>query len=141
VYFRGHLQLPQVSQIVLQYCGKGQEKIMDNCIFCKIIRKEIPSQVVFENDAVLIIRDTDPQAPTHLLALPKKHYAGVHQVPESEKRFFQSLFSAIGEVVKEEGLDEKSYRLVINFGEKAGQSVHHIHVHILRGRTFGWPPG
>ena len=114
---------------------------MDNCIFCKIIRKEIPSEIVFENDSVLIIRDNNPQAPTHLLALPKKHYAGVHLVPVSETKLFQSLFTAIGEVVKKEGLDEKSYRQIINFGEKAGQSVHHIHVHVLSGRTFAWPPG
>ena len=116
-------------------------QIMDKCIFCKIIRKEIPSQIVFENDSVMIIRDNNPQAPTHLLALPKKHYAGVHQVPESESGLFQSLFSAIGEVIKKDGLDEKSYRQVINFGEKSGQSVAHIHVHILSGRTFNWPPG
>jgi histidine triad (HIT) family protein len=114
---------------------------MDECIFCKIIRKEIPSQVVFENDSVMIIRDNNPQAPTHLLALPKKHYAGVHLVPEPESGLFQSLFSAIGEVVKKEGLDGKSYRQVMNFGEKAGQSAAHIHVHILSGRNFGWPPG
>jgi histidine triad (HIT) family protein len=114
---------------------------MDKCIFCKIINKEIPSQTIFENDSVVIIRDNNPQAPTHLLALPKKHYAGVHQVPVSESDLFQSLFSAIGEVVTKEGLDEKGYRQVINFGEKAGQSVAHIHVHILSGRTFNWPPG
>lgn len=114
---------------------------MNDCIFCKIINKEIPSQVVFENDSVIIIRDNNPQAPTHLLALPKKHYGGIHQVPQSENGLFQSLFSTIGEVVKIEGLDEKCYRQVINFGEKAGQSVDHIHVHILSGRTFNWPPG
>ncbi len=114
---------------------------MDDCIFCKIINKKIPSQIVFENESVLVVRDITPQAPTHLLALPKKHYAGVHLVPASESGLFQSLFSAISEVVKKEGLDENSYRLVMNFGEKAGQSVHHIHVHILSGRAFGWPPG
>jgi histidine triad (HIT) family protein len=114
---------------------------MNNCIFCKIINRDIPSQVVFENDSVMIIRDNNPQAPTHLLALPKKHYAGIHLVPQSEYGLFQSLFSAIGEVVRKDGLDEKGYRQVINFGEKTGQSVAHIHVHILSGRTFHWPPG
>jgi histidine triad (HIT) family protein len=83
---------------------------MDKCIFCKIIRKEIPSQIVFENDSVMIIRDNNPQAPTHLLALPKKHYAGVHQIPEPESVLFQSLFYSIGEVVKKEGVKDHGHR-------------------------------
>ena len=114
---------------------------MENCIFCKIIKKEIPSEIVYENDAVLIIKDITPKAPTHLLALPKKHYAGVHCVPPENTDIFKSLFSAIGEVVTMIGLDLAGYRQVINFGDAAGQSVHHIHVHILSGRDFTWPPG
>lgn len=114
---------------------------MENCIFCKIIRREIPAKIVFENESVLVIQDINPQAPSHFLAMPKKHYAGIHQVPVSEGDLFEKFFLSIGEFTKKEGFDEKSYRLVLNFGEKAGQSVHHIHVHILSGRDFTWPPG
>jgi histidine triad (HIT) family protein len=114
---------------------------MDQCIFCKIIKKEIPSQVVYENDSVLIFKDITPKAPTHLLAIPKKHYAGVHLVPPGDTIIFQQLFTAIGETVKMIGLDLAGYRQVINFGDNTGQTVHHIHVHILSGRDFTWPPG
>jgi histidine triad (HIT) family protein len=114
---------------------------MDNCIFCKIIKKQIPAQIIFENDHIIGFRDINPQAPYHFLAIPKTHYAGVHQVPPSESALFAHLFESIGEIVKKEGLDEKGYRLVVNFGDKAGQTVHHIHVHIIGGREMKWPPG
>lgn len=114
---------------------------MENCIFCKIIRNEIPSQKIYEDQNCIVIRDLDPQAPNHFLAIPRKHFAAVHQVPPSEGELFSNLFFAISEAVKKENLDQNSYRLVINYGEKAGQTVHHIHVHILSGRVFDWPPG
>lgn len=113
---------------------------MENCIFCKIIRNEIPSQKIYEDESTIIIKDLDPQAPNHFLAIPRKHFAGIHEVPASEQNLFNKLFLAISEAVKKEKL-ENSYRLVINYGEKAGQSVSHIHVHILSGRKFHWPPG
>jgi len=114
---------------------------MENCLFCRIINKEIPVQPVFENESVIVIRDINPQAPTHLLAIPKKHYAGIHDVPADDKEVFSSLFGAVGEVAKKFGLDLAGYRQVINSGESTGQTVHHIHVHILSGRDFTWPPG
>lgn len=114
---------------------------MDDCIFCKIIRNEIPSKKIYEDESAIVISDLNPQAPQHFLALPRKHFAGIHEVPGKEGTLFETLFRAISETVKREKLNEKGYRLVINYGEKAGQTVHHIHVHILSGREFHWPPG
>jgi histidine triad (HIT) family protein len=114
---------------------------MENCIFCKIIRNEIPAQRVYEDESTIVIKDLSPQAPYHYLAIPRKHFAGIQDIPESDSQLFQTLFSAIAKTIKKENLDEKSYRLVINYGDEAGQSVHHIHVHILSGRQLHWPPG
>jgi histidine triad (HIT) family protein len=114
---------------------------MSDCLFCKIIKKEIPVARVFENDHAIIIRDINPQAPTHLLAIPREHFAGMHQVPEEQARLFSGLFTAIKRVIEQENLGEKGYRLVINSGETAGQTVPHIHVHVLSGRALHWPPG
>lgn len=114
---------------------------MSNCLFCKIIGNEIPASRVYEDDHVLVIKDINPQAPVHLLAMPKRHFPGVHDVPTADASLFGDLFSAIGKVAKQEKLSGDSYRLVVNFGEKAGQSVPHIHVHIMSGRPMHWPPG
>ncbi|MBN1128930.1 MAG: HIT domain-containing protein [Chitinispirillaceae bacterium] len=114
---------------------------MSECIFCKICRKEITAERVYEDDHAIVIKDINPQAPVHLLAMTKSHYAGVHEVPENQTMFFPGLFAAIGTVVRDRKLDLEGYRLVINYGEKAGQTVPHIHVHILSGRTLSWPPG
>ncbi len=114
---------------------------MENCLFCKIVKGEIPAQKVYEDESTLIFKDINPQAPLHYLAIPKKHYRGIQDVPEQESTLFQNLFAAISAVVKKEELNSKGYRLVVNYGDSAGQAVHHIHVHILSGRTLHWPPG
>lgn len=114
---------------------------MDTCIFCKIVAGKIPSSCVFEDENAIVVRDLNPQAPTHLLAIPRKHYAGIHEVGPSDNSLFGGLFSAIAKTVEQEQLAEAGYRLVVNFGEKAGQTVPHIHVHILSGRSMHWPPG
>lgn len=114
---------------------------MTDCIFCKIINNEIPSPRVYEDGNAIVIRDLNPQAPTHLLAIPRRHYAGMHEVTTPDDALFQGLFGAITKTVEKEKLEGAGYRLVVNFGEKAGQTVPHIHVHILSGRHFHWPPG
>lgn len=114
---------------------------MTDCIFCKIIKNEIPATRVYEDEATIVIRDLNPQAPVHLLAIPRKHYTGVHEVKAADSALFAGLFGAITEAVEKEGLTEAGYRLVVNYGEKAGQTVPHIHVHILSGRSMHWPPG
>jgi len=113
---------------------------MNSCLFCKILRKEIPADIVYEDDEAIVIKDIEPQAPIHWLAIPKEHFAGVQEVPD-DNNILNQLFNMIGKVVQENGLAAKGYRLVINYGEKAGQSVPHIHVHILSGRALKWPPG
>jgi histidine triad (HIT) family protein len=114
---------------------------MDNCLFCKIINKEIPAARVYEDENAIVIKDINPQAPVHFLAIPRKHYSGVHQVKPADATLFSQLFAAISTTIEKEGLGEAGYRLVVNFGEKAGQTVPHIHVHILSGRSMHWPPG
>jgi histidine triad (HIT) family protein len=114
---------------------------MPECLFCKIINKTIPSSKVREDDHIFAFNDINPQAPVHILVVPKVHYAGLHEVPKEETDVINNLFGAVQAIVKENGLIDKGYRLVVNFGAKAGQSVDHIHVHILSGRDMHWPPG
>jgi histidine triad (HIT) family protein len=106
-----------------------------------MVRREIPARVVHEDADTLVIRDIHPQAPTHLLAIPKQHFSAVHEVTPSEAGFFDRLFAAVTAVLEREGLIDYGYRLVINSGSRSGQSVFHLHVHILSGRPMSWPPG
>jgi histidine triad (HIT) family protein len=112
-----------------------------DCLFCKMISKEIPVPRVYEDDQAIVINDINPQAPRHMLVIAKKHFAGINEVPSTETNFFEGLMHAVNAVVKQEQLDRAGYRIVINYGEKAGQSVPHIHIHVLSGRTMKWPPG
>ena len=114
---------------------------MSDCLFCKMVSGEIPVPKVFEDDSVIVIRDINPQAPYHFLAIPRAHFSAIHEVPADDPTLFEKLFSAVRTVIENEGLPEKGYRLVINSGSSAGQSVDHIHVHILSGRQLEWPPG
>jgi len=113
----------------------------DQCLFCKIIRNEIPSDKVFEDEHTLVFKDIDPKAPVHMLVVPKAHYDSVQNVPAEESAIFSRIFETISKVVSNDPLTQEGYRLVINFGEPAGQTVPHIHVHILAGRSLQWPPG
>jgi histidine triad (HIT) family protein len=114
---------------------------MTDCLFCKIASGEVAATKVYEDDAIVAIKDIDPQAPVHLLVMPRDHYSGIHTVSPEQHSLYQRLFAAVTHVVEQQQLAPKGYRLVINFGEKAGQSVPHIHVHILSGRAMQWPPG
>jgi histidine triad (HIT) family protein len=112
-----------------------------DCLFCRIARREAPAQIVYEDEDAVVIRDINPQAPTHLLAIPKKHYSDIHEVPPSEADFLVKLCRAVTAVLRQEDLIGYGYRLVINSGRRAGQSIFHVHVHILSGRIMRWPPG
>ena len=114
---------------------------MSDCLFCKIIAQQIPSSKVYEDDYTYAFNDINPQAPVHILLLPKVHFAGIHEVTSDKMHIISKLFDSVSVIVAQNGLAEKGYRLVVNFGEAAGQSVPHIHIHILSGREFGWPPG
>ena len=110
-----------------------------DCLFCKIINGEIPCTKVYEDEHVFAFNDIDPQAPTHFLVIPKAHIGSVAEVNEDNAAVVAHIFAVISKVTKELGLD--SYRVVSNIGEQAGQSVHHLHFHVLSGRDMTWPPG
>jgi len=114
---------------------------MPDCLFCKIIGGDIPSNVVFENKDVLAFRDISPQAPTHILIIPRRHISTINDIGADDRELVGSLFTAAKEIAAAEGLSEDGYRVVMNCGEGAGQSVFHIHLHLLGGRGLGWPPG
>ena len=114
---------------------------MEDCLFCKIINKEIDSNIVFESDNVLIIKDISPKAPVHLLALPKEHISSILEIDKLDSRLIKELMETISKVALKLGLDKEGFRVVINTGSGAGQSVNHLHFHILGKRKFNWPPG
>lgn len=112
---------------------------MSDCIFCKIASGEIPSKKVYEDEQCYAFYDLDPQAPTHFLVIPKAHIASALDIDEGNSRIVGHCFAVIAKVAKELGFD--SYRVVSNCGEQAGQSVFHLHFHVLAGRDMTWPPG
>ena len=114
---------------------------MKMTIFRKIIEKEIPAEIVYEDELCLAFRDISPQAPTHVLLIPKQEIASLAMVDPSDHTLMGHLLVKAAEVAKNEGLVENGYRVVINTGSDGGQSVDHLHLHILGGRYMGWPPG
>mgnify|MGYP001577328559 CR=1 FL=1 len=114
---------------------------MNDCIFCKIAKNQIPASKVYEDDFALAFKDLHPQAPMHVLVVPKEHFSGIHEIPPDKTDIIKKVFAAVTAIVSRDGIAENGYRLVVNFGPKAGQSVDHIHVHVLSGREMHWPPG
>lgn len=114
---------------------------MDNCLFCKIDKGEIPSTKVYDGDGIFAIEDLNPQAPVHLLIMPKKHLSSIMDIENEDHELMGSLISVANQMAKEKQIDQSGYRLVVNCGEGAGQSVFHIHFHLLGGRPMRWPPG
>jgi histidine triad (HIT) family protein len=112
----------------------------DDCLFCRIVAGEIPSTRLHEDDLVIAIRDINPQAPTHLLVLPKAHIASAADLTEADGPLLGHLFEVTGDLARREGLGG-GWRLVTNVGHDGGQSVDHLHVHLLGGRPMTWPPG
>ena len=110
-----------------------------NCLFCKIIKGEIPSDKLYEDDEVLAFRDIAPTAPVHFLVIPKKHISGPAAVTEEDEQLIGKLMRIGSQVAKEEGIEH--FRVVFNNGADAGQTVFHIHTHIIGGRSLNWPPG
>lgn len=114
---------------------------MSDCLFCKFVSREIEPDVVFENDAVLAFRDINPQAPTHVLVVPKEHISTLNDLDTAHRELIGELYLAAKEVARAEGIDERGYRTVMNCNAEAGQTVFHIHLHLLGGRGMSWPPG
>ena len=111
----------------------------DSCLFCRIARKEIPATIVFEDDKVVAFRDIDPKAPTHVIVIPRDHVASLNYAAEAS--LLGALQVAAATIARSEGIAERGYRTVMNCGADAGQTVFHVHLHLLGGRRLGWPPG
>jgi histidine triad (HIT) family protein len=118
-----------------------QGSAMSDTIFSKIIRREIPADIVYENDDVLAFRDLNPQAPVHVLFIPKKPLATLNDATEADAALLGKLLLAVADYAKKEGFAEQGYRAVINCNQDGGQTVFHLHVHLLAGRRSSWPPG
>ncbi|MFQ5597893.1 MAG: histidine triad nucleotide-binding protein [Nitrospiria bacterium] len=112
-----------------------------DCLFCKIVHQEIPSQIEYEDDVAIAFKDLNPQAPHHLLVIPKKHIARLDDFATQDLPEIAHLFSVVVKLAKRHALTESGFRTVINSGAGAGQSVFHLHIHLLGGRPFHWPPG
>jgi len=112
-----------------------------DCLFCRIARKEIPSEIVYETDDVVAFRDINPQAPTHILVIPREHIPTTNDVGEDHAALLGKLVIVARELAIGEGIAGDGYRLVINCNRSAGQAVFHVHLHLLGGRAFSWPPG
>ncbi len=112
-----------------------------NCLFCKIIAKEIPAKIVHEDPDVVAFEDINPQAPTHILVIPRKHIASLDAITAADAGLIGSVVWQACEIARSRHLEADGYRLVANCGEAAGQTVFHIHFHLLGGRGFSWPPG
>ena len=114
--------------------------MMSDCLFCRIIQKQIPAKFEYENETLVVIQDINPQAPTHLLLIPKQHIAQLNDADVSDARLIGELILCAKELAQKKRITD-GYRLVFNNGAKAGQSVFHVHLHLLGGRIMTWPPG
>lgn len=112
-----------------------------SCLFCRIVSQEVPADLVHQDDRSIVIRDLNPQAPTHLLVIPREHIESLDDASQKDELLLGHLLRIAARVANAEGLAEGGYRTVINNGAGAGQSVFHLHVHVLGGRTMNWPPG
>jgi histidine triad (HIT) family protein len=114
---------------------------MDDCLFCKIAKGEVDADVVHSSDQVIAFRDVNPQAPVHLLLIPREHIESGKALRDRHGKLLAELFQTAAHLAKANGIDRSGWRLVTNVGSDAGQSVHHLHFHLLGGRGMRWPPG
>lgn len=134
------MKIPSLRALDIDGVDVKDEAISDaDCLFCKIIQKEIPSWAVHEDEEIYAFHDVHPEAPTHILIVPKKHIRGVAEMGEADETLCGALLFRAKQIADLLGL--KSYRLVFNSGAEAGQSVFHLHLHLLGGRRMKWPPG
>ena len=114
---------------------------MSDCLFCKIIAGEIPGTPVYQDDQLVVLKDINPQAPLHVLVIPRKHIASLNDLAPGDDALVGSMFRRAAALAKEHGYDQRGYRTVFNTNREAGQTVFHIHLHVLAGRGLTWPPG
>ena len=110
---------------------------MDDCIFCKIIKKEIPSTIVYEDEDILAFNDINPVAPVHILVIPKKHIPSLVELEEEDEKIVGRIYTVIKKIAKQVGIEKEGYRVIVNCGKDAGQEVPHLHFHLLAGRKLG----
>lgn len=114
---------------------------MASCLFCRIAAKEVPADIVYEDEEVLAFNDINPQAPVHILVIPRRHIAAFSDLREEDSGLLNRMVQVINRLARERGIADSGYRVVVNNGKDAQQSVMHIHWHLVGGRPFGWPPG
>lgn len=114
---------------------------MSDCLFCKIIKREIPGSIVYEDDRVLAFNDINPQAPTHVLVVPKRHIASLNDITPEDDQIVGELVRRAAAIASGRGISAGGYRVVFNTNRDAGQTVFHIHLHLIGGRSMHWPPG
>ena len=114
---------------------------MDQCLFCKIIAREIPATILYEDERIVVIQDINPQAPLHVLVLPREHIATLNELTPAEDALVGEMIRRAASLARERGVDQRGYRTIFNCNREAGQTVFHIHLHLLAGRAFTWPPG
>ena len=112
-----------------------------DCLFCKIVNGDIPADIIHKSETTVAFRDINPQAPTHVLVIPRKHVATINDLGEDDSRVVGDMYLAAKEIAASEGIAEEGYRAVMNCNAGAGQTVFHIHLHVLGGRSLSWPPG
>lgn len=113
----------------------------EECLFCKIAGGELESAIVYEDEACVAFRDINPQAPVHILVIPRRHVTGMGELKESDRDVLGKLMLAVAEVARREDIADEGYRTVINWGRESGMEVAHLHLHVLGGRAMSWPPG
>ena len=113
----------------------------DDCLFCKIVAGEIPADIIHETDTTVAFRDINPQAPTHVLIIPRKHIETINDISDEDREIIGSLYTSARDIAADEGIADDGYRVVMNCNRGAGQTVFHVHLHLLGGRQFTWPPG
>lgn len=132
--------MPHRGKDVLLPGDSAGDEIMD-CLFCKIAARKIPAKIVYEDDLTVAFEDINPQAPMHTLIIPKKHIARGLDLAKEDDALMGHLFRVANKLASEKGIAERGFRLVTNCGPEAGQSVYHIHIHLMGGRVMNWPPG
>ena len=110
---------------------------MEDCIFCKIIKKEIPSEIVYEDEEIIAFKDINPAEPTHILVIPKKHISSIVEIKKEDEAIIGRIYSVINKIAEDIGIKEKGFRVILNCGEDGGQEVRHIHFHLLAGKKLG----
>lgn len=133
--------LPFALKKLLFYGYKKGVTAMFGCVFCQIAARKKPAEILYEDEHCLVIRDIHPRAPVHLLVIPRKHIVSLNESSEEDQALLGHLLVVVGRMAKEQGIDGTGYRTVINTNAEAGQTIFHLHIHLLGGRILHWPPG